>query len=41
MIENNEVDLVAFGRLFIANPDLVIRMKSGQLINKTYNLNKL
>jgi N-ethylmaleimide reductase len=29
MLENNEADLIAFGKPFIANPDLVERLKSG------------
>jgi len=29
MLENNEADLIAFGKPFISNPDLVERLKSG------------
>jgi N-ethylmaleimide reductase len=32
-IEKNHADAVAFGRLFIANPDLVSRIKEGQPLN--------
>jgi N-ethylmaleimide reductase len=32
-IENNHADAVAFGRLFIANPDLVERVKGGVPLN--------
>ncbi len=32
-IENNHAYAIAFGRLFIANPDLVRRIKEGQLLN--------
>jgi N-ethylmaleimide reductase len=35
-IENKSVDAVAFGRLFIANPDLPERIKTGNALNK-YN----
>ena len=28
-LQANEADLIAFGRPFISNPDLVARMKSG------------
>nr|GMC65163.1 12-oxophytodienoate reductase 3 [Ipomoea batatas]GME10600.1 12-oxophytodienoate reductase 3 [Ipomoea batatas] len=33
-IENDEADLVSFGRLFIANPDLVLRFKLDAPLNK-------
>ncbi|HEY4709368.1 MAG TPA: alkene reductase [Candidatus Acidoferrales bacterium] len=32
-IENNHADAIAFGRLFIANPDLVRRIKENQPLN--------
>ena len=32
-IENNHADAIAFGRLFIANPDLVRRIKESQPLN--------
>jgi N-ethylmaleimide reductase len=32
-IENNHADAIAFGRLFIANPDLVRRIKEGKPLN--------
>ena len=35
-VESSKVDAVAFGRWFIANPDLVARIKSGADLNK-YN----
>lgn len=42
IIENNELDLVAFGRPFLGNPDLVIKMKSRQNINLyQYDINNL
>jgi N-ethylmaleimide reductase len=34
IIEKGEIDLVAFGRAFIANPDLVERIKSGSILNE-------
>ncbi|MBB4063432.1 alkene reductase [Gellertiella hungarica] len=34
VVDNGEADLVAFGRPFIANPDLVERLKSGAPLNK-------
>jgi N-ethylmaleimide reductase len=33
-LENNEADLIAFGRPFIANPDLVERMKHNLPFNQ-------
>lgn len=33
-IDEKHVDAVAFGRLFIANPDLVARIKQGAFLNK-------
>ena len=33
-IENDSADAVAFGRLFISNPDLVRRIKEGKELNK-------
>lgn len=33
ILENGHADLVAFGRDFIANPDLVARLKNGQKLN--------
>jgi len=32
-IENNDADAIAFGRLFIANPDLVRRIKESRPLN--------
>jgi N-ethylmaleimide reductase len=32
-IENNHADAIAFGRLFIANPDLVTRIKGSHPLN--------
>ncbi|WP_058306353.1 oxidoreductase [Gracilibacillus massiliensis] len=32
IVEENQADLVAFGKLFISNPDLVIRLKANQEI---------
>ena len=32
-VENNHADAIAFGRLFIANPDLVRRIKQSQPLN--------
>lgn len=32
IIEADQADLIAFGQLFIANPDLVIRLKANQVI---------
>jgi N-ethylmaleimide reductase len=33
VIAANEADLIAFGKLFIANPDLVERLKRGAPLN--------
>ena len=33
MIENNETDMVSFGRFYIPNPDLVERIRNGWPIN--------
>jgi N-ethylmaleimide reductase len=32
-VENNEADLIAFGRLFIANPDLPVRLEANAPLN--------
>ncbi|MFD1413762.1 oxidoreductase [Oceanobacillus jeddahense] len=32
IIEENQADLIAFGQLFISNPDLVVRLKADQVI---------
>ncbi len=41
-IENDEIDLVALGRPFIANPDLVLKMQSHQCIKLyEYDINEL
>ncbi len=32
-LENNEADLIAYGTLFIANPDLVERFRKGTSLN--------
>jgi len=32
-VENNDVDAVAFGRIFIANPDLPKRIKTNAALN--------
>lgn len=40
MIAGNEFDLIAFGRPFIANPDLVTRLSQGQAI-KQYDVSML
>ncbi len=34
MLDNNEADLIAFGKPFISNPDLVERYKTGVLLNE-------
>ena len=33
MLAANEADLIAFGKLYIANPDLVERLQSGAPLN--------
>ena len=33
VLQANEADLIAFGRPFISNPDLVARMKSGAALS--------
>jgi N-ethylmaleimide reductase len=33
VIKNKQADAIAFGRLYIANPDLVWRIKEGQPLN--------
>jgi N-ethylmaleimide reductase len=33
-LEKGNADLVAFGRLFIANPDLVERVRTGAALNE-------
>ena len=33
MLSANEADLIAFGKLFLANPDLVERFKRGASLN--------
>ncbi|OYT11304.1 MAG: hypothetical protein B6I19_11685 [Bacteroidetes bacterium 4572_114] len=34
MLENNEADLIAFGKPFISNPDLVERFRQGAPLNE-------
>src|SRR5208282_3816337 len=38
-IEQNHADAIAFGRLFIANPDLVERIKGNHSLNRQIGLN--
>ena len=33
MLDKNKADLIAFGKLFISNPDLVERLKLGAPLN--------
>ena len=39
-VKNKKADLVAIGRAFIANPDLIRSVKSGEKL-KEYNINML
>ena len=34
MLDANEADLIAFGKPFISNPDLVERLKTGAPLNE-------
>ncbi|GAB2559097.1 oxidoreductase [Gracilibacillus alcaliphilus] len=41
IIEENQADLIAFGQLFITNPDLVIRLRANQKISLYYSKEQL